>query len=124
MAAHRLQVVENVCVDTLNALERGRGAYADRGWAEAFEALNRAHQKHPLGPDDLELLARSAYMLGLDDDYRTALEHAYHAYRDGGDASRAARCAWWIGHNLLFLGQAAPARGWFARGRHLRTFRR
>ena len=33
--------------------------------------------------------------------------------------SRAARCAWWIGHNLLFLGKGAPARGWFARGQRL-----
>ncbi len=58
-------------------------------------------------------------MLGLDDDYRVALEQAHHAYQDSGDALRSARCAWWIGHNLLFLGQAAPARGWFARGQRL-----
>jgi DNA-binding CsgD family transcriptional regulator/tetratricopeptide (TPR) repeat protein len=58
-------------------------------------------------------------MLGRDDEYRAALEQAYRAHRDAGDASRAARCAWWIGHNLLFLGQAAPARGWFARGQRL-----
>src|SRR5262245_492494 len=58
-------------------------------------------------------------MLGLDDEYRAALEQAYHAHCDEGDAPRAARCAWWIGHNLLFLGQAAPARGWFARGERL-----
>ncbi|HSR56935.1 MAG TPA: response regulator transcription factor, partial [Candidatus Binataceae bacterium] len=66
-----------------------------------------------------ELLARSAYMLGLDDEYRSALEQAYHAYRDAAEPLRAARCTWWIGHNLLFLGQSAPARGWFARGQRL-----
>ena len=101
------------------ALEQGRGAYANRAWAEAFEALSRANRDQPLEPEDLELLARSAYMLGLDDEYRGALEQAYHAFRETGDASHAARCAWWIGHNLLFLGQAAPARGWFARGQRL-----
>ena len=101
------------------ALEQGRGAYADRVWADAFDALSRANREQTLAPDDLELLARSAYMLGLDDEYRAALEQAYHASSDAGDASRAARCAWWIGHNLLFLGQSAPARGWFARGQRL-----
>lgn len=106
-------------VDAERALEQGRGSYARGDWQDAFDALRRANGQEPLAPGDLELLARSAYMLGLDDEYRGALEHAYHAYRNAADASRAARCAWWIGHNLLFLGQSAPARGWFARGRRL-----
>jgi DNA-binding CsgD family transcriptional regulator len=108
-----------VRVDGERALERGRGSYARGDWQDAFDALRRAHGQEPLSAGDLELLARSAYMLGLDDDYRGALEHAYHAYREAADTSRAARCAWWIGHNLLFLGQSAPAGGWFARGRRL-----
>jgi DNA-binding CsgD family transcriptional regulator/tetratricopeptide (TPR) repeat protein len=112
-------VVENALVDAGRALEQGRGAYARADWLNAFEALGRANREQPLGPNDLELLARSAYMLGLDDEYRAALEEAYHAYHDAGDASRAARSAWWIGHNLMFLGQDAPARGWFARGQRL-----
>jgi DNA-binding CsgD family transcriptional regulator len=103
------------------ALEQGRGAYASKAWADAFEALSRANREQPLEPADLELLAHAAYMLGLDDEYRAALEQAYHAFLDAGDVPRAARCAWWIGHNLLFLGQAAPGRGWFARGRRLLT---
>jgi ATP/maltotriose-dependent transcriptional regulator MalT len=113
------RVVENALVDAESALEQGRGAYADRAWVDAFDALSRANREQALGPDDLELLARSAYMLGLDPEYRAALEQAFHAYRDAGDGSRAARCAWWIGHNFFSLGQAAPARGWFARGQRL-----
>ncbi len=112
-------MVENDGVEADRALERGRGAYADRVWAVAFDALSGANRQQTLAPDDLELLARSAYMLGLDDEYRAALEQAYHAFFDAGDVSQAARCAWWIGHNLLFLGQSAPARGWFARGQRL-----
>jgi DNA-binding CsgD family transcriptional regulator/tetratricopeptide (TPR) repeat protein len=112
-------VVENVPVDAERALEQGRGAYADRAWVGAFDALSRANREQTLGPDDLELLAHSAYMLGLDHEYRAALEQAFHAYHNAGDGSRAACCAWWIGHNLLSLGQAAPARGWFARGQRL-----
>jgi DNA-binding NarL/FixJ family response regulator len=106
-------------VDAERTLEQGRGSYASRNWREAFDALVRANRQQPLAPEDLELLARSAYMLGLDDEYRSALEHAYHAYRDAAEPLRAARCTWWIGHNLLFLGQSAPARGWFARGQRL-----
>ena len=108
-----------VLVDARRALEQGRGAYASHDWQDAFDTLGRANRQQPLGPEDLELLARSAYMLGLDDEYRGALEQAYHAYHDAADALHAARCAWWIGHNLMFLGQSAPARGWFARGQRL-----
>jgi DNA-binding NarL/FixJ family response regulator len=95
-------------------LRRGRESYARRAWADAYESLSHADDA-----EDLELLARSAYMLGLDDYYRSALERAYRAYVDAGDSPRAARCAWWVGHNLLFHGETAPARGWFARGQRL-----
>jgi class 3 adenylate cyclase len=46
---------------------------------QAFESLSRADREAPLGAEDLELLARSVYMLGRDDDYRAALERAYHS---------------------------------------------
>ncbi len=112
-------MLENGLVDAGRALEQGRGSYASGDWQDAFDALGRARREQALAAEDLELLARSAYMLGLDDEYRRALEQAYHAYRDAAHALPAARCAWWIGHNLLFLGQSAPARGWFARGQRL-----
>ena len=112
-------MIENVLVDAERAREQGRLAYADRAWVDAFDALKLANQQQLLTPQDLELLAHSAYMLGRDDEYRAALEQAYQAYRDAGDSSHAARCAWWIGHSLFSSGQAAPARGWFARGQRL-----
>ena len=100
-------------------LERGRASYARRAWLDAYESLSRADAAVPLGAEDLELLARSAYMLGRDDDYVRGLERAHHAYLDAADGPRAARCSWWIGHNLLFRGETAPATGWFARGQRL-----
>jgi len=81
-------VVENVLVDVEGALEQGRGAYADRAWADAFDALSRANREQALGPDDLELLAHSGYMLGLDHEFRAALEQVFHAYRDASEGSR------------------------------------
>jgi DNA-binding CsgD family transcriptional regulator len=106
-------------VRAVDELERGRECYARRAWTDAYESLSRADRAAPIRAEDLELLARSAYMLGRDDDYRGALERAYHAYLDAGNSPRAARCAWWVGHNLLFRGETAPARGWFARGQRL-----
>ena len=100
-------------------LERGRESYANRRWVDAYESLVAADQATALGPEDLELLARSAYMLGRDVDYVRGLERAHHAYLAAAEAPRAARCAWWVGHNLLFRGQTAPAMGWFARGQRL-----
>jgi DNA-binding NarL/FixJ family response regulator len=102
-----------------NALERGRASYSKRAWLDAYASLSRADEAEPLGPEDLELLARSAYMLGRDDDYLRALERAHHAYLDAGEVPRAARCTWWLGHNLLMRGESARAAGWFSRGDRL-----
>jgi DNA-binding CsgD family transcriptional regulator len=106
-------------VDTIDELERGRKSYARRAWMDAHESLSHADQVAPLGAEDLELLARSAYMLGRDDEYVSCLERAHHTYLEAGDASRAVRCAFWIGHNLLFRGEMSPALGWFARAQRL-----
>jgi hypothetical protein len=50
-------------------LERGREAFARRAWLDAYTSLSRADQATPLGPEDLELLATSVYMLGRDDEW-------------------------------------------------------
>lgn len=86
---------------------------------DAYESLSRADQAAPLGPEELELLARSAYMLGRDDDYVSGLERAHHAYLDAGELPPAVRCAFWIGHNLAFRNETGPALGWFARAHRL-----
>jgi DNA-binding CsgD family transcriptional regulator len=98
----------------LEELERGRASYGARAWMEAYEALSRADELAPLAAEDLELLARSAYMVGRDDDYVSNLERAHDLYLVA-DVPRAVRCAFWIGHNMLFRGRVARARGWFGR---------
>ena len=101
-------------------LERGRESYAARAWLDAHEALTAADELGELDAEALELLARSAYMLGRDDHYVAALERAHNAHLEAGEAPRAVRCAFWIGHNMLFRGETARAGGWFARaGRQL-----
>jgi DNA-binding CsgD family transcriptional regulator len=106
-------------VDAIAELERGRKSYAANAWSAAFESLSNADRAAPLGAEDLELLARAAYMLGRDDDYVGGLERAHHARLDAGEVPPAVRCAWWIGHNLLFRGERARASGWFSRGQRL-----
>ena len=100
-------------------LERGRGLFSQHRWAEAYESLERADDEGSLVARDLELLARASYMLGRDDGYVQGLERAHHAHLEAGDFRGAVRCAFWIGHNLVFRGEMAPATGWFARGQRL-----
>jgi DNA-binding CsgD family transcriptional regulator len=100
-------------------LEHGRASCAKHAWVDAYESLSRADEASPLVPEDLELLATSAYMLGRDDEYVRCLERAHYSHLDAGEVPRAARCTWWIGLNLLMRGEGAPASGWFARGERL-----
>ena len=106
-------------VPAIGELERGRESYATSAWLDAYESLSRADQLETLGAEDLELLARSAYMVGNDDDYLAGLERAHDMYLRAGETPRAARCAFWIGHNLLFRANTARATGWFARAQRL-----
>jgi DNA-binding CsgD family transcriptional regulator len=105
--------------DAAAELERGRESYAKGAWRDACESLSAVDQAAPLGATDLELLARAAYMLGRDDDYVDGLERAHHAHVDAGETLRAVRCAFWIGHSMLFRGDAVRASGWFGRAERL-----
>ena len=96
-------------------LERGRAAYVSNAWSEAHDSLTRADATTQLGPEDLELLARAAYMLGNDDGYVDGLERAHRAHFDAGDVPRAVRCGFWLGHHWLFRGDPTRAGGWFGR---------
>ena len=102
-----------------SALERGRKAFRDEAWLEAFESLMEADDHGSLGADDLERMARAAYMLGRDDDYVGALERAHQVHLDDGALPRAVRCGFWIGHNFMFRGEKTRGAGWFARSQRL-----
>jgi DNA-binding CsgD family transcriptional regulator len=106
-------------VDAIDELGRGRESYARRAWMDAYKSLSHADQAASLPAEDLELLAKSAYMLGHDDDYLSGLERAHHAYHESGEAMRAVRCAFWVGLNLALRGELARATGWFSRAQRL-----
>lgn len=96
-------------------LERGREAYARRSWAQAFEAFSAAEAAGPLGVADLECQAWSAVLLGRDDAFLAILERLHDLCAEAGDASGAARAAFWHGMRLFALGEAGRASGWLAR---------
>jgi DNA-binding CsgD family transcriptional regulator len=104
---------------TANALDRGRGAFARRAWADAYSGLSAADHEAPLSPEDLERLAVAAYLAGRDDDGAGISARAYHEWLRIGDAPRAARCAFWLGFTLVHRGEFARGGGWLARARRL-----
>src|SRR5688572_15296469 len=100
-------------------LERGREAYRQRAWADAYRLLCLADQSGALEGPDLELLAMSAYLRGLDDDYLSTLDRAHRAHASAGNNLRAVRCAFWLGLRLMFRGEMGRANGWLARAQRL-----
>ena len=100
-------------------LDRARRSYSERAWADAFQAFSHADQESPLGAEDLEQLALSAYLVGRDEEYLKALERAYNAHRDVGERLRAVRCAFWLHFRLLMRSEMGRATGWLARAQRL-----
>jgi len=104
---------------TPDALDQGRSAFRARAWAEAFRQLSAAEQLAPLAGVDLEQLATSAFLAGHDDISLDSWTRAYHDWCHGGNAPRAARCAFWMILQLLSSGEWARANGWLATARRL-----
>jgi DNA-binding NarL/FixJ family response regulator len=106
-------------VDAIDELDRGRESYARRAWLDAYASLSLADETAPLGAEDLELLATAAYMLGREDEHVSGLERAHHTHLETGETLRAARCAFWIGVNLMLREEMARASGWLGRVQRL-----
>jgi DNA-binding CsgD family transcriptional regulator len=105
--------------DTSADVARGRALHRDKAWAEAFELLARADALSPLGAEDLELLAVSAYLVGRDAEYLHALDRAHRLHAAEERWTRAARCAFWIGLRFLLRGETGRATAWHARAGRL-----
>jgi DNA-binding CsgD family transcriptional regulator len=106
-------------VEIAGELARGRDFYAGRAWRDAYEALTAADSIAPLGPSDLGLLARSAYMLGREQEYRELLERAYRGHLEAEERLAAVRCAFWIYVILASHGALGRAGGWLGRAERL-----
>ena len=104
---------------TADTLDRGRASFERQAWADAFDKLSAADRETPLAPEDLELLAKAAYLVGRDADRDEVLARAHREWLRLGGAERAARCAFWLAFGLLNRGELARGGGWLARARRL-----
>lgn len=102
-----------------DALDRGREAFGQQEWAEAYTRLSAADQGASLEPEDLERLAVAAYLVGRDTDSTDALVRAHQAFLRQGEVKCAVRCAFWLSFRFLNRGEQARGAGWVARARRL-----
>lgn len=101
------------------ALDQGRSAFTERRWTEALQCLGRADAEGGLPPQDMELFASVAMLLGKDAKGIAYLTRAHDEYLTVGDVAGAARCAAWIVLYLMDLGEPAKGSGWMAKAKHL-----
>ncbi|MFW5925447.1 MAG: LuxR C-terminal-related transcriptional regulator [Myxococcota bacterium] len=101
------------------ALERGRRAFAQWKWREAYTQLSAAEREVPLATADLQRLAAAAYLLGRDADAVAVWTRAHHELVDRAELDAAARCGFWLSLHLLLQGDGARSAGWLARVQRL-----
>jgi len=104
---------------TADPLEEGRRAFERQAWTDAHTLLLSADRESGIEPADLMRLAMAAYLIGRDEESVEILTRAHQGSTSGNDIAHAARCAFWIGFQLMGRGDAAQAGGWFARGGRL-----
>ena len=100
-------------------IDQGRSAFRENRWTDAFENFRDADQRGGLPAPDLERLATAEILTGNTTTGLDTLTRAHEEYLVVGDVVGAARCAGWMGMQLMNLGEAARAGGWFARGQRL-----
>src|SRR4029453_17010736 len=101
------------------ALDLGRSAFAEHRWSDAYECFARAEAEGGLPPQDLEVMASVALLLGHDVVSVDLLTRAHEEFLVIGDIAGAARCAAWLVLHLMHSGETARGSGWMARGRRL-----
>lgn len=102
-----------------DVLQSGRSAYERHAWSEAYAGLSAADGETPLAPEDLERLGTAAFLIGRGPKSEDLLARAHQEFLGQGDVERAARCAFWVGFELLDRGEQARGGGWLARAQRL-----
>jgi class 3 adenylate cyclase len=106
--------------DVASELEAGRAALLEHRWDEGYRLLRAADASAPLGAEDLELLAWSAYWTEQITEVVPLLERAYSGHVAAGEPERAAFVAVQLGHEYASVRQQhAVGRGWLARAERL-----
>ncbi len=102
-----------------NTVKQGRQAFHQQAWADAYTFLSAADEETVLDADDLELLARAAYLIGKESKCTEIWARAHQKFLDQDDTERAACSAFWLGMMLFNRGERAQGSGWMARAERL-----
>jgi DNA-binding CsgD family transcriptional regulator len=101
------------------ALDKGRVAYQEKRWGDAFTQLSAADGETALDPDDLALLGTAAHLTGRDDAAVEILARVHAGFVHDGRPERAARFAVEACMLLMNRGDMAQAGAWLARAARL-----
>lgn len=104
---------------TVKSLEKGRKAFRQQSWRDAYTFLVSANKTEDLHADDLELLAKAAYLTGKATDCKDFWSQAHQKFLLQEETERAIHSAFWIGLLLFFQGDHAQGSGWLARAKRL-----
>jgi DNA-binding NarL/FixJ family response regulator len=88
-------------------------------WAEAFDAFSAADRDDVLEPHDLERWSHAANMLNRLADRDALATRAHQGFLDSNHTEGAARCASWLGFELVSEHETARGNGWLARAERL-----
>jgi DNA-binding CsgD family transcriptional regulator len=102
-----------------DTLTRGRTAFLQREWADAYRLLAAADRDRALPAEDLERLATAAHLIGKDEEAVDFWTRAHQAFLEIGAGDRGARCAFWLSAILTKHGDRARAGAWIARARQV-----
>lgn len=102
-----------------SGIDQGRSAFQEHRWTEAAQTFREADRRGGLPAADLEQLATAEILTGNSSTGLETLTRAHEEYLVMGDVESAARCAGWMGMQLMFMGEQARAGGWFARAQRL-----
>ena len=100
-------------------VQQGRDAHRRHAWHEAFDTLREADSETPVSPQDLGLLAESAWFAGDPDAAIEARERAHAGYLKQGDKCQAAEMALQIAVDHFERLETAVGNGWLGRARRL-----
>ena len=100
-------------------VQQGRDAHRRHAWYEAFDWLREADSETPISPEDLGLLAESAWFAGDPDAAIEARERAHAGYLAKSDKCHAAEMALQLALDHFERLETAIGNGWLGRARRL-----
>ena len=100
-------------------VQQGRDAHRRHAWHEAFDSLREADSETPLSPQDLKILAESAWFAGDPNAAIEARERAHAGFLEQGDKCHAAEVALELANDHLGRLETAIGNGWLGRARRL-----